>query len=108
MSDTESVTTTKFPKDQILVSCQYKEWYGDEGRIGEEGHGRHKNKGGEDFVIDMSIDGIYYSKEGVDGFIARWNKANDRPEQFFRYEAKSVEHYCPPRKVYLDDDLEVL
>ena len=77
-----------------IISCQAKEWYGDEAHIGDPAHGRYKMKGSEDFVIGMDHDMMTY--DGEMKIIADFNKKYDKVGRYWRYEAKSIEWYNEP------------
>jgi len=50
---------------KALITTQYKEWYGCEDNVGVEGHGRYKNKGGSDFVIDLPEYTLMYREDDI-------------------------------------------
>jgi len=90
-------------KDQIIIRCQFKEWYGDEDKVGVEGEGRHKNKGGSEFILDMDIMTIIYAEGGEEGFLARFNAEHDKVTNFYRHQAVEVEGYYAPNTARVID-----
>jgi len=79
-------------KIKYIISCQYKEWYGDEDKIGDPNEGRHKNKGSHDLIIEVEE----YPYLDTDKVMADFNAEYDRVDRHGRYEAKSIEYYSEP------------
>ena len=77
--------------EQYTVSCQSKEWYGDEDHIGDSNYGRYKLKGGEIFLFE--VDGSVIDEQKI---IEDFNKKYDKVGRYWRYEAKSIDWYTPP------------
>ena len=79
-------------KEQYIISCQSKEWYGDDDHIGDPAFGRHKMKGEETFVFEALAEDVYDEQKIIDDF----NEKYDKVGRFFRYEAKSIDWYTEP------------
>ena len=90
-------------KEQVIIRCQYKEWYGCDENVGVVGHGRHKNKGGHDIVVEMDYMDMVYSEGGEQEFLKKFNEEHDQPSSYVRYEALEVEPYTEPAKGELVD-----
>ena len=84
---------------KYIIYTQVKEWYGDDGHIGNPEHGRYKNKGGQEFIFEGS-DGLYMQDRSL---IKQFNAKYDRVGRFFRYEAKEMEFYYEPEQATLID-----
>jgi hypothetical protein len=84
---------------KYIITCQVKEWYGDPDQaVGDPAYGRHKMKGGQDFVFEGS-DEIFWNEDLIEKFNAKY----DRADRFIRYEAKSIEFYYEPEPAQLID-----
>ena len=77
-----------------IISCQSKEWYGDENYVGDPAYGRYKMKGTEAFVFGVDHGMLLYDEEVK--IIADFNEKYDKVGQFRRYEAKDIEWYNEP------------
>tara|TARA_R110002051_G_scaffold2132_8_gene11062 strand:+ start:1804 stop:2076 length:273 start_codon:yes stop_codon:yes gene_type:complete len=82
-------------KAKYIISCQYKEWYGNE----ELTEGRWKNKGGQDFIVELT------DKESWDmcKLIKEFNECYDVATRHNRYEALSIDLYWSPQEAKMVD-----
>ncbi len=90
---------------KISIQAQCREWYGAEDfPIGGQ-HGRYKNKGGQEFVIEVPVDvhefGITFGM--VDEIKESFNSVYNKPDAFFRYEAMDVTPYYAPKVVTMEE-----
>jgi hypothetical protein len=85
--------------DSYRMICQRKEWYGEDDQIGNPAFGRHKNKGGEEFIFEVPC-GTSIDREAL---IESWNARYDQPNLFYRYEALDIEYYWAPTLAKLVD-----
>lgn len=81
-------------QEQYIISCQVWEWYGDEDHIGDPAYGRHKAKGGTEFIFEADRAALYDEPKLLQDFNDKYN----RSDSFFRHEAKSVDYYYAPEK----------
>lgn len=85
---------------KVQISTQVKEWYGCEDHVGELGHGRYKNKGGQEFLLTVDEDLFLYDKEKVQkAFNAEYNKSDG----FFRYEFLEMVYYSDMVEISQED-----
>ena len=80
-------------KTKYIIQTQAKEWYGDEDHIGDPAYGRHKMKGGQDFIFDADEYAVYGRENEL---MLKFNKKYDRTDRFYRYEAKNIEWVDEP------------
>lgn len=80
--------------EQYTISCQSREWYGDEEHIGDPNHGRYKLKGGQTFLFEVDDSDASLSDEQK--IIEAFNKKYDKVGRYWRYEAKSIDWYTAP------------
>jgi hypothetical protein len=90
-------------KTKFIISCQAKEWYGDEGHVGDHFYGRYKMKGGQQFIFEA--DDFLYDEAKI---ISNFNKKYDKVGRFYRYEAKSIDWYDEPQVAQLTNDFEII
>ncbi len=86
---------------KVLINASVKEWYGCEDHIGQEGYGRYKSKGVEEFVVEVPADVYWYNSNKIaDAF----NNKMDCGSAFFRYKAIDVQQYnpYPPQEIELE------
>jgi len=86
-------------QENYIISCQVWEWYGDENHIGEEGFGRYKPKGGEDFVFAGDEMTLYKDNELMEKFNKRYNAMG----RFMRYEAREISYYMKPEPARIEN-----
>jgi len=85
---------------KVQISTQIKEWYGNEDHVGELGHGRYKNKGGQDFILTVDENLFLYEPEKIrKAFEAEYNK----PDSFFRYEFLEMMYYSEMYEISQED-----
>lgn len=89
-------------KETYIIRTQYREWYGN----GELTEGRYKNKGGDDFIIELDPQEAY----NVDELRKKWNEQHNRlGEQYGCWEFLDIEYYYKPSEAKLvDGKFEIL
>lgn len=78
---------------KIIISTQVLEWYGDEDHIGEEGHGRYKTKGGEDFIMEVDEASFWYHENDIR---VAFSKKYDMNGMFYRHQVLGMDIYREP------------
>lgn len=92
-------------KSKAIIRTQYFEWYGDEDHVGEAGFGRHKAKGGAEFIVEMDDMVLMYLD--TEAFAEKFNATHNKLSNFCRYEFRSIEPYYAPQQVSIDADFNV-